>query len=72
MPVYFRVDLDGKIALEPDSLKPNPFIVPNSPDGILVLPELLEAIFLMASEEKIAAQEFTTTCRRSRKMVMKR
>ena len=73
VPAYLRVDFDEEIALEPDSLIPDSFIIiPNSPDGILLPPELLEAIFLIASEEKYAAQELTTICRRSREMVMKR
>ena len=66
------VDLDETIDLKLDSVViPDPFI-PNSPDEMLLPQELLEVIFLMASEENIAAQALTSTCRRSREMVMKR
>jgi len=71
VPAYLRVEQDGMIALELDSPIPDPFIF-DSPDGRLLPPELLEPILLMASEEEIAAQELTITCRRSREMVMKR
>ena len=70
--VLLRVGLDGKIDLKPHSVVIPDQFIPNSPDGMLLPPELLEVIFLMASEENIAAQALTTTCRRSREMVMKR
>lgn len=69
---YLHFEPDGRrIALEPEPDSPISFI-PGSPDGMLLPPELLEAIFLMASKEEIAAQELTMTCRRSREIVMKR
>ncbi|KAF8805021.1 hypothetical protein BYT27DRAFT_7243465 [Phlegmacium glaucopus] len=71
VPAYLRLDQDGTIALEPDSLISDQFI-PDSPDGMLLPPELLETIFLIASEEEIAAKKLTMTCRRSREIVMKR
>jgi hypothetical protein len=44
VPAYLRIDPDGDIAFELDSLIPDPFIS-NSPDGMLLPPELMEAFF---------------------------
>jgi hypothetical protein len=62
---YLHFEPDGRrIALETEPDSPISFI-PGSPDGMLP-PELLEAIFLMASKEEIAAQELTLACARGK------
>jgi hypothetical protein len=73
VPAYLHIDLVGTSSFESNPLPPtpDPFII-NTSEATFFPPELLEYIFLLASEETVAARELLGTCRRAREMVMRR
>ncbi|KAG6919760.1 hypothetical protein DXG01_001594 [Tephrocybe rancida] len=67
---YLRIGRGVPSSLEPESPILDSFI-PASSDGLPLPVELLEASFLLASQDDVAAQKLQVVCKRSREIVMK-